>query len=120
MTATLLARARESFNQVKSALSDVCFSQSNAEIILDQAEPGVHRIKLRLVENPAKPTLILVQEGKPSLAPDLDSGEPPEVEKSQRQFDAFGSETTFGWIDPNDLEPARTGGEIVAMVRALL
>jgi hypothetical protein len=117
MAETLLVRAKDSFVRIKTKLSHAATSQSVSEIIF---EPDIRRIKLRLDADPTNPGLILIQEGKPNLAPAPGSGETVEVEKIQRRFDAFGTENSFGWVDHTDLESARGDDEIVAIVLGLL
>jgi hypothetical protein len=120
MAKTLLDQARDSFNQIKAALPASSIPASRSEIIFDQPAPGIHRIKVRLVEDPAKPGLILVKEAKPNLAPDPGSGEVPEVEPWQKRFDAVSPDGAFGWLAPDDLNSPKSNDEIVSIVKGML
>jgi hypothetical protein len=120
MSDTVWRWAQGSFAQLKTELFEISTEQSESEIIIDQASPGLHRIKIWLDgRNRASPGLDITQDGKPNLHPDLISGDPQQVETSSQHFDAIHNDVVSGWIDPNDLESVRSTDEIATLIRGL-
>src|SRR6266700_1046054 len=115
MSETVWRWAQSSFAQLKTALFEISTEQSEFEIIIDQASPGFHRIKIWLDGNIlVRPGLIIARDGKPNVL-DLISGDPQQVETSSQRFDAIDVGEVFGWVDPNDLESVRSTDEVATL-----
>jgi len=111
---TALAWARDEFADLKTALREISTDESEAEVCIDR---DLRRIKVRFHEDPAEPSLMISQDAKPDLAPDLISGATPHVEMELRKFDATYDGAAFGWVSPDDLESPLTTDDVAVLIR---
>ena len=121
MSDTALVWARRSFSELKTSLSDIAHQQSDNEIVIDRDPGGVYLTRVRFDADPTKPGLDIIRHAKDNLAPDLASGEPMEVEDPRhKHFDVVPLGSGFGWLEPDNLDPAHDTREIEEIIRNLL
>lgn len=113
---TLLAQAKKSFAEVRSAFP----GGPTTEIIADQDPPGEYRVQVTFFTDPAHPTLRILRFPKPNLAPPLTGEEADYPARVHRDFDAFSDGSQFGWLEHSASEPPLSSADVIGVVRGLL